>query len=135
MKRGTKVSDLPGDHEAVEPKAKNPMLNDKWYAILEYNARVTLPAAAVLYLALSSLWSFPNPAEVVGTIVAIDTFLGVFLGFAQKAYDASDAAYNGSLNILPNNGGKLFSLDLAGDPNDLETLNKVTFKVNSQLTP
>jgi hypothetical protein len=129
----TDITPVPGEH--VAPATKNPLLSDEWYTRLEYTARVILPGIATLYLALSTLWSFPNGPQVVGTIVAVDTFLGVFIGYAQKTYDASDAAFQGAINVMTSpEGAKIFSLDLNSDPEQLDTLNKVTFKVNTQST-
>jgi Putative phage holin Dp-1 len=120
---------------STETPVKNPMLSDEWYKRLEYIARVILPALATLYLALSTLWKLPAGPEVVGTIVALDTFLGLFIGYAQKSYDASDFKYDGSIDVAQNpEGAKVFSLNLNGDPLELEALPKVTFKVNTQQT-
>jgi hypothetical protein len=117
------------EHEA--PATKNPMISDSMYTKLEYLARVVLPALAVLYVALASLWGFPNGAAVVGTITALDTFLGVFLGFAQKAYDASPAKYDGNIVIMnTQDGGKTFSLELDKHPDELAQMTQVVFKVD-----
>jgi len=112
----------------AEPK--NPLLSDAWYTRLEYLGRIVMPALATLYLALSSLWNFPRGAEVVGTIVALDTFLGLFLGYASASYDKSNAKYDGSMDITQQSDGvKTFLLNLNGDPNTLLDKDKVTFKV------
>lgn len=112
----------------------NPLLSDAWYLRLEYLGRIVLPALATLYLALSSLWNFPRGPEVVGTIVAIDTFLGLFLGYAQKTYDNSglkESGYDGSMDIVQTaDGVRTFTLNLNGDPEALMSQNKVVFKVN-----
>jgi len=116
-----------GEHEI--PPEKNPLLNDKVYTVLELAARVWLPALATLYLALATLWHFPGGPEVVGTIVALDTFLGVFIGVAQKSYDASSAAYNGTIDVTPGDAGAALSnLVLDKDPGDMS---KLVLKVNT----
>ena len=51
-------------------------LSNKSYDILKYIAQIVLPAAGTLYFALAQLWNLPHPTEVVGTITAVDTFLG-----------------------------------------------------------
>lgn len=66
-------------------------LSDKVYNILKYVAQIILPALATLYLALAGIWNLPFGEQVSGTIMAIDTFLGVLLGI-------SSASYNKSLN-------------------------------------
>lgn len=122
------MSDTTGDHEIAPTPPKNPWLSDSMYTKLEYLARVVLPALATLYLALATLWSFPYGPQVVGTIVAVDTFLGVFIGFAQKSYDASDAAYNGTIVVTKTpDGTALSSLVLDKDPAEL---GKLVLKIN-----
>jgi hypothetical protein len=47
---------------------------------------VVLPAVATLYFALAGIWGFPYGEEIVGTITAVDTFLGVVLGISSINY-------------------------------------------------
>lgn len=61
-------------------------LNDKWYDALKWIALYLLPALGTLYFALSGIWGFPFGEEVVGTITAVDTFLGVLLGISTYNY-------------------------------------------------
>lgn len=63
------------------------MMNDKLYKILKYIAMIFLPALGTLYFALSGIWGFPYAEQVVGTITAIDTFLGVILGISTAQYN------------------------------------------------
>jgi hypothetical protein len=46
-----------------------------------------LPAAGTLYFALAGIWGLPYGEQVVGTITAIDTFLGVILGISTSQYN------------------------------------------------
>lgn len=62
-------------------------LSNKTYDILKWIAQILLPAIATLYFALSKIWGFPYAAEVVGTISAIDGFLGVVLGISTSEYN------------------------------------------------
>lgn len=62
-------------------------MSNKMYDVLKWIAMVCLPAIAALYLALVGLWSFPYGEEVVGTITAVDTFLGVLLGISSAQYN------------------------------------------------
>ena len=66
-------------------------LPDKVYDILKFLAQIVLPAISTLYLALAGIWNLPFGEQISGTIMAIDTFLGVLLGI-------SSAQYNKSLN-------------------------------------
>lgn len=56
------------------------------YDFLKWVAQFLLPAAGTLYFALASIWALPYGEQVVGTITAVDTFLGVLLGISSNAY-------------------------------------------------
>lgn len=62
-------------------------MSDKVYDVLKWIAQYLLPASATLYFALSNIWGFPYAEQVVGTISAIDTFLGVMLGISTIQYN------------------------------------------------
>ena len=61
-------------------------MSNKVYDTLKWVALVVLPAVATLYFALSGIWGFPYGEQVVGTITAIDTFLGALLGISSINY-------------------------------------------------
>lgn len=61
-------------------------MSNKMYDYLKWIAQILLPAAGTLYFALSKIWGFPYATEVVGTIAAVDTFLGALLGISSSAY-------------------------------------------------
>jgi hypothetical protein len=62
------------------------IMSTQVYDILTWVAQIFLPAAATLYAALSGVWGLPYAEQVVGTIVAIDTFLGLLLGFSTAEF-------------------------------------------------
>lgn len=63
------------------------MLDERVYKILKYIAQIALPAVGTLYFALAGIWGFPYGEEIVGTITAVDTFLGVLLGISTATYN------------------------------------------------
>lgn len=63
------------------------MMNDKLYKILKWIAMIFLPAMGTMYFALAGIWGFPYAEQVVGTITAVDTFLGVILGISTAQYN------------------------------------------------
>lgn len=65
-------------------------LSNKVYDVLKWIAMYLLPAAGTLYFALSGIWGLPYGEEVVGTITAVDTFLGVILGISSATYSKSN---------------------------------------------
>lgn len=62
-------------------------MTNKVYDILKWIAQILLPAIATLYFALAKIWNFPCPAEVVGTISAVDVFLGTVLKISTAEYN------------------------------------------------
>ena len=66
------------------------------YDTLKWIAQILLPAAATLYFALSKVWGLPFAEEVVGTISAVDIFLGTLLGISSSRYksELDDAKLN-----------------------------------------
>ena len=63
------------------------MLSNKTYDIVKIIAQIWLPALGSLYFALAGIWGFPYGEEIVGTIMAIDTFLGALLGISSIQYN------------------------------------------------
>lgn len=66
-------------------------LSNKMYDMLKWVAQYLLPALGTLYFALAGIWGFPYGEEVVGTITAIDTFLGVLLGISTNYYNKTQS--------------------------------------------
>lgn len=66
-------------------------INSKVYDILKWIAMVLLPGASTLYFALAGIWGLPYAEQVVGTITAINTFLGVMLGISSASYYKDEA--------------------------------------------
>ena len=67
-------------------------MSNKVYDILKWIAMYVLPAAATLYFALAGIWGFPFGEEIVGTLTAVDTFLGVVLGISSAKYKKTENA-------------------------------------------
>lgn len=65
-------------------------MSNKTYDILKYVAQIVLPAIATLYFALAQIWSLPYGEQIVGTITAIDAFLGALLGISTIKYNKED---------------------------------------------
>lgn len=66
------------------------ILTDKTYNILKWVALVLLPALGTLYFALAGIWGFPYGEQIVGTITAVDTFLGLILGISTVQYNKKE---------------------------------------------
>lgn len=105
------------------------ILSNRQYDILRWVAMVGLPALGALYFALAPLWSLPKAEEVVGTIVAVDTFMGLLLGLAKKNYVNSGAAFDGVLNVDAQDNRLIHQLDIQTPPEELGQKDAITLKV------
>lgn len=62
-------------------------MSNETYDILKWVCQLLLPALGTLYFALAQLWGFPYAEQIVGTITAIDAFLGVVLQISTDNYN------------------------------------------------
>lgn len=62
-------------------------MDNKTYDLLKEIAQIWLPAIATLYFTLASIWGFPYAEQIVGTISAIDVFLGAILKISTIKYN------------------------------------------------
>ena len=63
------------------------MMSNKVYDVLKYIAQIVLPALATVYFALAQIWGLPYGEQIVGTITAIDAFLGAILRISTIKYE------------------------------------------------
>ena len=101
--------------------------NEKTYNALKWIALYLLPALGTLYFALSGIWGLPYGEQVVGTITAFDTFLGVLLGISSANYEG-----DGTLKINADDPDKdVYNLELNIPVEDLAKKDTIVFKVDS----
>lgn len=62
-------------------------MSNKTYDVLKWIAQIFLPALGTLYFGLAKIWNLPYSEEIVGTITAIDLFLGALLGLSTIEYN------------------------------------------------
>lgn len=98
--------------------AKN-FFSPTMYDRLKFIAQIILPALSTLYFALSEIWNLPYGLQVVGTITAIDLFLGAILGFSSQQYYKSGANFDGELTMIEGageDGRDKVVFDMQSDP-------------------
>lgn len=106
------------------------MITGKLYNYLKWIAQILLPALGTLYFSLAGIWGLGSADEVVGTIMAIDLFLGVILGISQINYNKS--VDDGGEVFVHDDGKIQFLLD--GDKTDVDRLSEkreIRFKVKT----
>ena len=62
-------------------------MSNEVYDVLKWVAQILLPALGTLYFALASIWGLPYGEQIVGTITAVDAFLGALLQISTDAYN------------------------------------------------
>lgn len=99
---------------AAPPKDHKPLLSDFSYSAVKHLAAVGLPAVSTLYIALSQIWHLGHTEQVVGSIAALNVFLGAFMVVSQTSYDSSSVKYDGNLLVStdPTDGSKSLSLSV-----------------------
>lgn len=114
------------------PPTANTLLSNNVYDKLKFLTQVLLPGVGALYFALAGIWGLPSAEEVVGTIVAVDAFLGLFLVGATKQYNNTDARFDGAVNISPHpdDPENSSNLHVQLDPASLAEKDEITVKVN-----
>ena len=103
------------------------------YDRLKWIAQILLPSLGTLYFAIAQIWHFPNAyaEEVVGTILAIDTFLGVLLGISSANYKKDPENFDGVLKVTATDPTKqLWSFEANQDLISLGRKDIVSFKVH-----
>ena len=61
-------------------------LSNKVYDILKWIALIAFPAVIALYTTLSSVWGWPYGEQIVGTLAALEVFLGAILQVSSNTY-------------------------------------------------
>jgi hypothetical protein len=109
--------------------AKTPFLSDAQYDRLKFLTQIVLPALGALYFGLAAIWGLPEAEKVVGTIVCLDTFLGVVLGLSSKQYNQSDAKYDGTLEVVAHDTSLIHQLEIKTPPEEIGSKDSILIKV------
>lgn len=117
------------DSKVPATPAKSALLSNVTYDRLKWVALVALPALGALYFALAPLWNLPKAEEVVGTVVAVDTCLGLLLNVATKSYNSSDDKFDGVLHVDDQDTRLIHQLELTTQPEDLAKKDAINLKV------
>lgn len=109
------------------------MLSSQAYDMLKLVAQIILPGIGALYFALSQIWGLPAGEQVIGTITAVDVFLGLLLASSTRAYNKDrEGPLMGFIDVVDDGDDRQMVLNFPGDPNDIVDENKVTFKVRKR---
>ena len=102
-------------------------MKNKTYDVLKYVAQIVLPALGTLYAALAPLWNLPYADAIVGTIVAVDAFLGALLQISSTKYYKNGKDVAGTVTIDPDSETVNFNF---ADMTVEDLMNSKVVKVN-----
>lgn len=119
------------DEDLDEFTEKKPYLSDSNYNLLKKINMLVLPAAGSLYFGLAAIWGLPAADKVTGTITLLITFFGVVLTLSSNRYTSTTDG-DMVLTMDPETGKKLFSMEFDGDPEQIQDMDLVRFKVKNQ---
>jgi hypothetical protein len=102
--------------------------SSRLYDVLKFVALILLPATGTLYFTLAGIWDLPKAQEVVNTIIAVDTFLGVILQLSNAKYSSKKV---GVIKMNETDESALYSLELDGDPAEIADHDEVRFSVDT----
>ena len=108
------------------------MLTGKMYDVTKAVAQIWLPALGTLYFTLAQTLGLPAAEEVVGTVVAVDTFLGAILGISSAKFNDPenvDGRFDGKMLVKDEPNQLTYQMHLNDDPATLASKDQVTFKV------
>lgn len=102
-------------------------LGDNTYDVLRQVTQYWLPGLATLYFSLASIWGFPFGEQVIGTIAALEVFLGAILGISKSSWKNEgnqftpvDQGYDGALVAdLEGSEKDIYSIELDQEPSEL----------------
>lgn len=103
--------------------------NQKVYDVLKFIAQIALPAFGTLYFTLAAIWSLPSADQVVQTVLAVDTFLGVLLGISTMQYNRSEYRFDGQIDVIETQTKRTLAMDFK-EPEEIHEKEDVTLKVN-----
>ena len=78
---------------------KQPILGNVSYDVAKDAVTIYIPALGVFYAAVAAIWGLPFSVEVVGTVAAVEVFLGAVLKVSSNRYQNLPVNYNGALRV------------------------------------
>lgn len=102
-------------------------MTNKTYDKAKWVAQIALPAVGTLWFAIAKIWGLPDAVEILGTITAVDAFLGVLLGISTQSYNRGMKNCNGVIKVTRTAEGNHFTFDMKDHPADLFAAGKDRF--------
>lgn len=111
------------------PPRANTLFSNNVYDKLKFLAQVLLPALGTLYFGVAGIWGLPHAQDVVGTIVVVDTFLGIVLGLSTQQYKNDDSRFDGHISVESDEEAGETRMNVSLDPAAIAGKDEVLVKV------
>lgn len=102
-------------------------ISNQFYDFLSRLVRYILPGLGTFYFTLSGIWDLPYAEQVVGTLAAVATLIGVLVGISKKRYQGEGEIFVEEES--PTTGGLTLSVDTANQLAEIKKAKQVTLKV------
>lgn len=117
----------------MSSQTSNVQLSNGLYDQVKRSATVLLPGFSALYFALAQIWGLPAAEQVVGTVAAVNVFLGLLMSLSTKAYNSNGLNLDGDLHVITEDDGKAYTGVALNDiPEVVRDQKTVTLRVVDQ---
>lgn len=114
---------------------KSSLVETTFFDVLKVLALVVLPLAGMLYFAFAGALNLPSPEYVVGGLATASAAIGTFVKTNEVKYNASDAKFDGVVNVIQTDEKKIYQLALKTDPNLIDQADTLLLKIVKPLPP
>lgn len=108
---------------------KKHVVETVFFDVLKVLSLVVLPLAGTLYFTFAGALNLPSPEYVVGGLAAASAAIGTFVRTNEVKYNASDAKFDGVVNVIQTDEKKVYQLALKNDPNLIDQAEHLILKV------
>ena len=106
------------------------ILGNKTYDKFRHVVQYWIPALGTFYAGLATIWGLPYGVEVVGSLTALGTLMGVILGISKSTYNKTDAGIDGAFVVDHENNVSL--LDVSTSISQMTEQDTITLKVKHE---
>jgi len=107
----------------------NGYLSAKNYALVKKLSLYLLPALGAAYFGLAAIWGLPKAEEVVGSIVVLETLIGVVIRISNSRYEASGDKYDGQVLLTPDLENGITDMAVTFKPESVAKKGELLMKV------
>lgn len=104
-------------------------LSDTQYNFAKFLTVTLLPAIGTLYFGLAQIWGLPNGEAILGTMMALQVFIGAIMGISTRQYENSGARFDGTLTTTETPEKHIVSVETDLHPDELAKKDEVILKV------